>query len=193
VDFRAIPSLRRATLGSGMATGHLTDSTGNIPAHVFRRTFRLLRPTNELAALVTVADRLGDRAYLRNHHALSRWTADQIPFSGALARELLPVARDNGFLNGTVRVGGRLADFAGVRARVIAFMALRDHLVPFASAEPIGRLLPNADVTTFEIDSGHVALLVGGRAKQQTLPALHEWLGQRGKVRRHGRAAAANP
>jgi poly[(R)-3-hydroxyalkanoate] polymerase subunit PhaC len=192
VDFRGIPSLRRATRASGLETGDLTDSTGNIPAHVFRRAFRLLRPTNELAALVTVADRLGDRAYLRNHHALSRWTADQIPFPGALSRELMPVARDNGFLNGTVRVGGRLARFEGIRARVLAIMAKRDHLVPYASAEPVGRLLPNADVNTFEIDSGHVALFVGSRAHKQTLPALHDWLLQEREVKRNGRAPATH-
>ena len=192
VDFRGIPSLRRATRGSGLETGDLTDSTGNIPARVFRRAFRLLRPTNEVAALVTVADRLGDREYLRNHHALSRWTGDQIPFAGALARELLPVARENGLLNGTVWVAGRPAEFAGIRARVLAFMAKRDHLVPYASAEPIGRLLPNADLTRHEIDSGHVALLVGRRALNETLPALHDWLNAGKGVKRNGRAATAH-
>lgn len=192
VDFHGIPSLRRATRASGLETHDLTDSTGNIPARVFRRAFRLLRPTNELGALITVADRLGDRAYLRNHHALSRWTADQIPFAGALAREMLPVARDNGFLNGTVRVGGRPAEFAGIRARVMAIMARRDHLVPYASAEPVDRLLPNAAVTSYEIDSGHVALFVGRRAHEQTLPALHEWLQDNREVKRNGRASAAH-
>lgn len=190
VDFAAITALRRATRG-GLDTRHLVDSTGNIPAGVFRRTFRTLRPTNELAAFVTLAERLANRQYVRNHHALNRWTTDQIPFAGALARELLPVARDNGFLAGTVRVNGRLARFAGIRARVLAIMALRDHLVPYASAEPIGRLLPNADLSTLEIDSGHVALFTGARAQQQTLPALHEWLCQRREVKQNGRATAA--
>jgi polyhydroxyalkanoate synthase len=191
VDFSGIPTLRHATQEGGLDTGDLTDSTGNIPPHVFRRTFRLLRPTNELAALVTVADRLGDRTYLRSHHALSRWTGDQIPFPGTLARELLPVARDNGFLNGTVWVGGRRAEFAGIRARVMAIMAKRDHLVPYASAEPIGRLLPNADLTTNEIDSGHVALFVGRRAHEHTLPALHDWLNAQKEVKRDERPPAA--
>jgi poly(3-hydroxyalkanoate) synthetase len=88
-------------------------------------------------------------------------------------------------------------NFAAVKSRVLAFMAMRDHLVPHASAKPIDRLLPNADVETFEIDSGHVALFVGERAKRQTLPALHEWLTGDGKSamkeERDGRATAANP
>jgi polyhydroxyalkanoate synthase subunit PhaC len=197
VDFHEITALRRATRPGRLEARQLLDSTGNIPPRVFRWAFRTLRPTNDLAALVTVIDRLDDRASMRNHHALSRWTDDQIPFAGALAEEMLPVARDNGLLNGTVRVGGRRADFGAVRARVLAFMALRDHLVPYASATPIARLLPNADVDTFEIDSGHVALLVGARAQGKTLPALHDWLTtdahRTEEEDRHGRAPAPHP
>jgi polyhydroxyalkanoate synthase len=192
VDFSGITALRRATRGGRLEVEDLIDPTGNIPAWLFRRAFRLLRPTNELGALVTLADRLSNRAYVRNHHALNRWVADQIPFPGALARELLPVARDNGFLAGTVRVGSRRAEFAGIRARVLAIMAVRDHLVPFASAEPIGRLLPNADLRTMEIDSGHVALFTGSRAERQTLPALHDWLNDSEEVEHDGRAPAAH-
>ena len=109
----------------------------------------------------------------------------------------MPIARDNRFLDGTVRVGTRAADFAGVRVRTLAFMALRDHLVPHASATPIERLLPNADVERFEIDSGHVALLVGARAQGKTLPALHDWLTSDAhrprKESRNGRAPATHP
>jgi polyhydroxyalkanoate synthase len=191
VDFAAITALRRATRGGRLEADHLVDPTGNIPARVFRQAFRALRPTNEVAALVTLADRLGDRAYVRNHHALNRWTADQIPFAGALARELLPVARDNAFLAGSVRVGGRPACFTGIRARVLAIMARRDHLCPYPSASAIDRLIPNADLSTFEIDSGHVALFTGSRAREHTLPALHDWLNHtERKEARDGRAAA---
>jgi polyhydroxyalkanoate synthase len=197
VDFQAIPALCRATVRSGLETGHMTNSTGNIPASVFLWAFRVLRPTNDVAALATLLDRLDDREYVRNHHALSRWTDDQIPFPGALAREMLPIARDNALLAGVGQVSGRPVNFAAVKSRVLAFMAMRDHLVPHASAKPIDRLLPNADVETFEIDSGHVALFVGERAKRQTLPALHEWLTGDGKSamkeERDGRATAANP
>ena len=196
VDFHAIPALRRAT-AHGLEARHLTDSTGNIPPDLFRRAFRTLRPTNDVAARVTLLERLHDRAYARNHHALSRWTDDQIPFPGALAEETLPIARDNGFLAGTIRVGARAANFANVRVRVLAFMALRDHLVPHASATAIERLLPNADVEKFEIDSGHVALLVGARAQGTTLPALHDWLTSDArrprKESRNGRAPATHP
>jgi len=197
VDFRAIPALCRATVRSGLETGHLTDSTGNIPASVFRWAFRVLRPTNDIAAYATLLDRLDDREYARNHHALSRWTADQIPFSGALAREMLPIARDNALLAGVGQVSGRPVNFEAVKSRVLAVMAMRDHLVPHPSAKPIDRLLPNATVETLEIDSGHVALFTGARAKNQTLPALHEWLtgdGKRArKGKRDGRATATRP
>jgi poly[(R)-3-hydroxyalkanoate] polymerase subunit PhaC len=176
VDFQAITALRRATKQGRMTAEHLIDSSGNIPPRVFRRTFRTLRPTNQVAAMVTLADRLWDREYVRNHHALNRWTDDQIPFPGALARESLQFVRENAFLSGTAHVDGRKADFGAVEGRVLAFMALRDHLVPHASAAPIERLLPRADVGTVEIDSGHVALMLGGRAQRQTLPALHDWL-----------------
>lgn len=179
VEFRAITALRRATKPGRLKARHLVDPSGNVPPRVFRRTLRMLRPTNDLSAMVTLIDRLGDREYVRNHHALNRWTDDQIPFSGALFRESLDLVRDNGFLAGTARVDGRQVDFAGIRARVLAFMALRDHLVPHPSAAPIARLLPNADLGTVEVDSGHVALLLGARAQQQTLPALDDWLTER--------------
>jgi polyhydroxyalkanoate synthase subunit PhaC len=187
VDFRPITALRRATENHGLQPEHLIDATGNIPAHVFRRAFRTLRPTNELAAIVALADRLGDRDYVRNHHALRHWSADQMPFSGALARELLPVARENGLLGGRVRVGGRVARFDAIQARVLAIMALRDHLVPYDAAEAVRDLLPDADLTTFEVDSGHAGLFTGTRATERTLPALHDWLcGTASRARRSG-------
>jgi polyhydroxyalkanoate synthase len=197
VDFRAIPALCRATVRSGLETGHMTDTTGNIPADVFRWAFRILRPTNDVAAFATLLDRLDDREYVRNHHALNRWTDDQIPFPGALAREMLPVARENALLAGVGQVSGRPVNFAAVKSRVLAFMAMRDHLVPHPSAKAINRLLPSADVETVEIDSGHVALFIGARAKTETLPALHEWLTGDGKQarkeKRDGRATAPHP
>ena len=168
----------------GLEARHMIDSTGNIPANIFRMAFRTLRPTNDASAYVTLSDRLHDREYVRNHHALARWADDQMPFSGALAEEMIPVARDNSLLHGEVRVDTRLADFASVEVRVLALMALRDHLVPHASARPISRLLTKADVETLEIDSGHVALMVGGPAKGETLPGLHRWLTKEPKKQR---------
>jgi polyhydroxyalkanoate synthase len=175
VDFDAIPPLRRA-IEHGLEAEQMTDSTGNIPANIFRMAFRTLRPTNDAAAYVSLSDRLHEREYARNHHALNRWADDQMPFSGALAEEMIPVARDNQLLEGEVRVGTRVADFANLQVRVLALMALRDHLVPHDSAKAITRLLPKADVEKLEIDAGHVALMVGGPAKKATLPGLHEWL-----------------
>jgi polyhydroxyalkanoate synthase len=175
VDFDAIPPLRRA-IEHGLEAEQMTDSTGNIPANIFRMAFRTLRPTNDAAAYVSLSDRLHEREYARNHHALNRWADDQMPFSGALAEEMIPVARDNQLLEGEVRVGTRVADFANLQVRVLALMALRDHLVPHDSAKAITRLLPKADVEKLEIDAGHVALMVGGPAKKETLPGLHEWL-----------------
>ena len=176
VDFEGIEPLQSATKHGRLQADDLIDQTGNIPPAIFRRTFRTLRPTNDVAAMATLLDRLSDREYVRNHHALNRWTDDQIPFPGALAHESLQLARENGLLAGTARVDGRRADFGDLDLRVLAFMALRDHLVPHPSATAIERLLPRAEVGRVEIDSGHVALLLGARAQRQTLPALHEWL-----------------
>jgi polyhydroxyalkanoate synthase len=183
VDFHAIKSLRRA-IEHGLEAHHMMDSTGNIPANTFRMAFRTLRPTNDASAYVTLSDRLHDREYARNHHALNRWADDQMPFSGALAEEMIPVARDNSLLEGGVRVDTRLADFSNLEVRVLALMALRDHLVPHASAKAISRLLPKADIEKLEIDAGHVALMIGGPAKKETLPGLHKWLTKKPRAQR---------
>ena len=190
VDFEAAATLRYALNPGRLEAHHLIDGTGNVPSSVFRRVFRVLRPTNDLAADVALIDRLWDWDYVRNHRAVSHWAADQIPFPGALMRECLDLMRENALMEGTARVGERRVDFAGIELRVLAFMALRDHIVPIRAAAAIDHLLAGRDVGKVETQTGHVSLLLGANAQRRTLPTLHDWLTRTASTRSLARAVS---
>lgn len=175
VDFTKIHFLAEV-FRKGLDPEDLIDETGNVPAEVVGSAFRALKPIANVAAYKNLLERLWDDKYVAAYQAMSVWARDQIPFPGALLRQVAGMfVAENGLIEGTARLGGRPVDLGAIRAPVLSLIAENDHIVPPAASEPLPKLLTGTSVEEFLTPLGHVSLIVGRSAGKITAPRLVEW------------------
>ena len=160
------------------------DETGNVPGSLVRASFRVRKPTADLAVYANLWQHLWNDAYMEGFQAMNEWVNDQVPFPGAAFREFLAEwLVPNGLVNGTLRVGGRRVDLARIRRPVLCVIAEKDDIVPLAAAEPLPSLLTGADVETVKLAAGHISLATGRPADQVTIPAIIRFLDRNADTR----------
>ncbi|MGH7818899.1 MAG: alpha/beta fold hydrolase, partial [Candidatus Binatia bacterium] len=160
------------------------DETGNVPASLVRASFRVRKPTADLAVYANLWQHLWNDAYMEGFQAMNEWVSDQLPFPGAAFREVVGewlIA--NGLVKGTLRVGGRRVDLGRIRCPVLCVIAEKDDIVPLAAAEPLPSLLTGAEVETVRLPAGHINLATGRPADQVTIPAIIDFLDRHGSKR----------
>jgi polyhydroxyalkanoate synthase len=157
---------------------HLIDETGNVPADVLYSGFFMLAPTTIVAQRATLLEHLWNDEFVRGFQAMAQWTRDQVPFPGAMFREVTEsFVRRNALTDGSLRVGGREIDFATTGANVLNAMAEKDTVVPRAAAEPIAALVGRPDRRhELLLPGGHVTFGTGRSAFRHTLPSLADWI-----------------
>jgi polyhydroxyalkanoate synthase subunit PhaC len=177
VDFREMGMLG-AVMGEGrLDPDHVIDATGNVPPEAIRDTFRLLKPTGDVASYATLWQNLWNDEYVHGYQAFGQWTRDHIPFPGAAARQCATMlARQNAFMEGALHLGGRPVDLGQITCPLLNVIAERDHIVPSASAGPVIDLVGSETADELRLPAGHVGLVAGRQAAKTTIPTIVEWL-----------------
>jgi polyhydroxyalkanoate synthase len=155
----------------------LIGEDGNVPASVIENSFRLLKPTGEIADYVNLWDNLWNDEFMESYQAMTAWARDQIPFPGAaFVENVRLLGRQNLLKTGTVPVGGRDVHLADITCPMLSIVGEKDHIVPLAAAQGLPDLVSSADRTELTVSSGHVGLFVGRSAQRKTLPPLCDWM-----------------
>ncbi|HEX8374654.1 MAG TPA: alpha/beta fold hydrolase, partial [Geminicoccaceae bacterium] len=174
-DFHAGPA--PPGLAALLVTATLSVGTlGAAPVELLQSFFALTDPAavaDKFAAFASMAADQPRRG--RTFVAVEDWLADGVPLAGPVALEALwswYAANLPG--RGLWQVGGRRV-LPG-RLRLPTFLAIprRDRIVPPASAEALAALLPGAEVV--RPSGGHVAMIVGARARDELHEPLSCWL-----------------
>ena len=84
--------------------------------------------------------------------------------------------RDNGFVNDTLRLGGRPAPMGAIEIPTLAVIAERDDIVPEAATAPIVDMLTGTKTELLRLDAGHASLTSGRKAVKVLLPQVFDWL-----------------
>jgi polyhydroxyalkanoate synthase len=177
VDFEGMASMTGFVRSSRIDPGDLLDETGNVPPEAVENSFRLLRPTGELAQYATLWQNLWNDAYVDGYQSMAQWTRDHVPFPGAAFRETVELlVRDNALMEGRLRLAGQDVDLTAITCPFLNVMAKRDHIVPVAAAAPTKDLLGSADAEDLVLDAGHVGLVASRTAAKVTLPHIAEWV-----------------
>ena len=82
----------------------------------------------------------------------------------------------NGFVNDTLRLGGRRARLGDIRIPTLAVIAERDDIVPEVATTPITDILTGTTVELMRLDAGHASLTSGRKAVKVLLPQVFDWL-----------------
>jgi polyhydroxyalkanoate synthase len=177
VDFEHMPAAMSGVGANGIDPDHILDRTGNVPAEAVRASFTLLTPTADLATVADFWERLHDDGFLNSYQAMTSWTRNHIPFPGAAFKQTVELFHEgNGFVNGSIMLGGRRIDLSAIEVPFLNVIAEHDHIVPSASTKPLTPLVGSEDRTEMLLPAGHVGLIVGSKGRTKCMPAMSGWM-----------------
>ena len=177
IDFAQMGPMATMVAEGRMEVDDMLDETGNVPAEAMLNSFRLLRPTGDIAGYATLWQNLWNDEYLEAYQAMTGWGRDQIPFPGATMRQSVRLFnRENALLNDTMRLGGRRVSLKDITVPFLSVLAEKDHIAPPESVAPLIGLVGSEDRTEMRLPAGHVGLIVGKAASKNTMPAIADWL-----------------
>jgi polyhydroxyalkanoate synthase subunit PhaC len=156
----------------------LVRMTGNIPPEMVEISAKMLRPVdNYVGTYSALADKIEDDAAIEGWQALYKWIHDGVPFTGEAFRQwVVYFVRENRLLNGTLALRGRPVELSQITAPVLNVVAAQDHIVPPAQSMSYLEQLGSPDKETFQVQAGHVGLVIGRSAKQGLWPKVEAWL-----------------
>lgn len=159
--------------------GAVADA-GNVSAGQMQAGFAALRPTLELAKLVSMPETMRDAKAWEAYRALEMWAGDNIAFPGEAYRTYIgELYQENRLVKGTHRVMGRAVELGAIRCPVMAIVAEKDQICPADAATALLEKVGSKDVTTLRVPGGHVGAVVGSRAAREMYPAVAGWLTSR--------------
>ena len=176
-DWRYLGTMIDAMREGKIKPEDVLDETGNVPGAVVRQSFKSRKPTGDLVNYANLWQNLWNDEYLEGYQAIGRFLHDHIPLPGATFRQLQQMwMRDNGFVNDSLRLGGRRASLADVRLPVLGVISLRDDIASEEATTALIEVLPNAEVELLKVDAGHVSLFAGRQAVKVVMPKIFAWI-----------------
>ncbi len=153
---------------------------GNVSAQQMQAGFTLLRPTQQVSKLVTLADKIQDPAFRQSYDALETWASDNIPFPAAAYRTYITqLYQQNLLIKGQHFVGGRRVDLKQITCPLLTIAADKDTICPPAAAGALNAAVGSKQTTLVNVPGGHVGAVVGSRAAEKLYPALVGWMRER--------------
>ncbi|AFY75869.1 poly(3-hydroxyalkanoate) synthetase [Pleurocapsa sp. PCC 7327] len=165
-------------------TSFLTAALGNVPGSFLSIVSGTIAPVplgfdRWLDWILSLRDRHARLTHLRVVH----WTLEEMPMAQHLFEEVVEkLYREDRFLSGTLRVGGKLALPEQVTASVLSVVDARCRLVPPQSVVPFHQAIrhPDSQLLWYEGDTGvalqHVGMLVGRQAHLHIWPQAIRWI-----------------
>ena len=150
---------------------------GNVSPSQMQAGFSALRPTLDVAKLVSLPDLAGDARAREAFVALETWAADNIPFPGeAYRRYIKELYQDNELVRGTHRVAGKPVELANIRCPTLAIVATRDAICPPAAATALLDRVGSCETKALASPAGTSARWSAASAARDMYPALAAWL-----------------
>jgi polyhydroxyalkanoate synthase subunit PhaC len=121
-----------------------------------------------------------DPARIENFMRVEHWIFDSPDLAGTAFREFVTwFYQENRLLRGGLEIAGRAVELSTLELPILNLIGKRDHLVPPASSAALARSVASQDVTTLELDLGHIGMYVSARAQREVPPAIADWLAAR--------------
>ena len=148
---------------------------GEMPVDMLQTLFFSLDPMQGWAKFRRFARMAPETADALRFVALEDWANDGVPLAGPVAQEcLFGWYVDNSPARGTWEIAGKAVNPDELDLPALVVVPERDRIVPPASAGVLADALPRAERLT--LASGHVGMIVGGRAETTLWQPLADWL-----------------
>jgi polyhydroxyalkanoate synthase len=182
-DFHAGQPEQGPLIGqTGRALEPLLQVYGELPVETIQMLFAGLDPHTAVRKFLAFGRMDPASARAEAFVALEDWLNDGVPLAGPVARTcLVEWYGANAPARGAWRVAGRAVEPREVRCPVLVLAPSGDRIVPPASAQAAGAVLPRAATHTPAI--GHIGMVTSRRAPEAVWKPLADWL-DGGLVRR---------
>lgn len=159
----------------------LVDTLGLIPPDLIDLGNKLLKPiTNFYGPTVSLIDKAHDERFVSRWRLMNAWVSDGTPFPGEAYRQWIKeFYQSNKLAKGEIHLRGRQVDLSKIRSSILNIIAKHDHIALPCQSEPINSLVSSEDVTNTVINAGHISLVFGRSATNETYPTIHRWLDER--------------
>ncbi len=179
IDFSKGGMLRRMVEPAWFDANAIADA-GNVSPEQMQAGFTALRPTLDVAKLVSLPALVGDPQAQLAYRALEAWASDNIPFPGEAYRTYITeLYQGNALYLRRHRVRDRVVDLGAIECPTLAIVADRDAICPADAATALLGKVNTSDTATLRVPGGHVGAVVGSRAARDMYPALIAWLQKR--------------
>lgn len=162
---------------------------GLVPVDVMRPAFQLLDPMGSLTKYLAVEKASHDPKQLERVLVRERWVEENVPMSGAFAREFIRKGyQEDRLLEGTWTVRGEPVDLRTIRCPVHVVACRKDFITPLAAATPLAGAVGGPSTTTV-LDTGHIGVVVGSEGPRTFYPLLDRWFRQVAPELENGKSA----
>lgn len=183
VDFSNMDLLGLWTDQRWFPVDRLTAAFGNMPAALVNQGFVWQRPMGALTKLQKAWPKFDDASFAEFFCLMESWSNDGVDVPGAAYRRLIgALYNDNQLAQGALKLsrGGQTlpVDLANITCPVFAAAAQDDLICPPAASWALLDLVrtPANDKVKHSVKGGHIAPLVGPKARASLQKPLADWL-----------------
>jgi len=158
-----------------------------VPGKLASVGFKLVSPRQELKHFLEFLRFLDDEQELKRLEPSRRFMGGEgfIAWPGPALRTFVDdFVVHNRMLSGGFVVAGRTVSLSDISAPVLYFFGRRDKFARPDSVQAISRVLPHDEAFPMLVETGHLGLVIGTRARDEVWPAIDAWL----SWRQHGGA-----
>ena len=153
----------------------LAAQLGYLPVDALQSLFALLEPMAVARKFITFAKLSPDSEVAKNFIAVEDWINDGVPLAGPVARECLEGwYLQNRTMENRWTIAGREVIPEELTLPSLAVIPAQDRIVPPESALALSSALK--DVEILRPRSGHVGMLVGQQALEDTWQPMARWM-----------------
>ncbi len=180
IDFSKAGLFRRWLDKQYFDADRFVDALGQIPAEMVKAGFKLLKPTMDLSAGLSLWWNLWNDEYVRSYRALNKWANEYVAFPGEFFRQWVKeFYQENRLIRGELRLGGKPVRLETIRCPLFVVGAQEDYIAPPACVRALIDAVGSRDKEYVELPGGHISLIAGRAASRHCWPKVSGWLAPR--------------
>lgn len=178
--------LSKPVWGVGKVTGlkitEMENRLFHVPGRQLSMAFKMTNPLGVMSSYMQLVRNLGDDEYVSRYMTMNEWFTNMPDYPGATIQELIrKMGLYNRMAKGKIRIGDKVADFANIRANLLAFAGDNDKIVSIPAAEAILEVVSSTDKSFHVVPGGHAGVFTGGKAAHTTWAISQSWLATRSR------------
>lgn len=169
--------LRRRT---GWRAHELSPGWFRSPGWLNSLAFKLTSPVASLKGYLDLLRHLHDHDYVSNHATNGAFLDDMVAYPGAVMQDIIHYLWvDNVMAEGRLPMEGDDGNLSRVTVPMLNITSPADMIVTPECSRAMLPLVSSTDVECLSVSGGHMAILGGGKAQQESWPRVAQWLIER--------------